>query len=80
MPLMICYVYVHVIWECPAYKDKREGFMVKLRAILGEAFKYFEALGNIEKVSFVLGCELWTENFDGSACFSEGVHNRFVGG
>ena len=27
------------LWECPAYKDKREGFMVKLRAILGEAFR-----------------------------------------
>ena len=37
--------------------------MVKLRAILGEAFKDFEALYNIEKASFVLGCELWTENF-----------------
>ena len=21
---------VHVLWECPTYKDKREGFMVKL--------------------------------------------------
>ena len=41
-----------------------QGFMVKLRAILGEAFKDFEALDNIEKASFVLGCELWTENFD----------------
>ena len=38
--------------------------MVKLRAILGEAFNDFEALDNIEKASFVLGCELWTENFD----------------
>ena len=27
--------------------------MVKLRAILGEAFKDFEALNNIEKASFV---------------------------
>ena len=32
--------------------------------ILGEAFEDFEALDNIEKASFVLGCELWTENFD----------------
>ena len=38
--------------------------MVKLRAILGEAFKDFEALDNIGKVYFALGCELWTENFD----------------
>ena len=40
--------------------------MVKLRATLGEAFKDFKALhvDNIERASFVLGCELWTENFD----------------
>ena len=38
--------------------------MVKLRATLGEAFKDFEALDNIERAYFVLGCELWTENFD----------------
>ena len=38
--------------------------MVKLRAILGEAFKDFEALENIEKASFLLGCELWSENFN----------------
>ena len=37
--------------------------MGKLRAILGEDFKDFEALHNIEMASFVLGCELWTENF-----------------
>ena len=58
-----CESVVHVLWESLAYKDKREGFMVKLRAILGEAFNDFEALDNIEKASFVLGCELWTENF-----------------
>ena len=40
--------------------------MVKLRAILGEGFKDFEALDNIyyERASFVLGCELGTENLD----------------
>ena len=59
-----CESVVHVLWECPAYKDKREGFMVKLRTILGEAFKDSEALDNSEKASFVLCCELWTENFD----------------
>ena len=42
-----------------------EEFMVKLRATLGEAFKDFKALDNIERASFVLhvGCEIWTENF-----------------
>ena len=38
--------------------------MVRLRTILGEAFIDFEALDNIEKASFVLGCELWTETFN----------------
>ena len=52
---------VHVLWECPAYKDRREEFMIKLRSTLREAFKDFEAL---ERASFVLGCELWMENFD----------------
>ena len=44
--------------------DGREEFMIKLRSTLGEAFKDFEALDNIERASFVLGCELWMENFD----------------
>ena len=38
--------------------------MIKLRSTLAEAFKDFEALDNIERASFVLGCELWTENFN----------------
>ena len=54
-------IVIHVSLEFPAYKDEREGFKVKFRAIFGEAFKDFEAL---EKASFLLGCELWTENFD----------------
>ena len=59
-----CESVVHVLWECPAYKDSREEFMIKLRSTLGEAFKYFEALDNIERASFVLGCELWMKDFD----------------
>ena len=42
--------------------DGREEFMIKLRSTLGEALKDFEALDNIERASFVLGCELWMEN------------------
>ena len=38
--------------------------MIKLRSTLGEAFKDFEALDNIERASFVLGCELRMKNFD----------------
>ena len=36
--------------------SSRDELMVKLRATLGEAFKDFEALDNIERASFVLGC------------------------
>ena len=59
-----CESVVHVLWECPAYKDSREEFMIKLRSTLGEVFKDFEVLDNIERASFVLGCELRMENFD----------------
>ena len=41
-----------------------EEFMVKLKASLGEVFKNFETSDNIERTSFLLGCELWTENFN----------------
>ena len=30
---------VHVLWECPDYKDSRDIFMIKLRDLLGESFK-----------------------------------------
>ena len=59
-----CESVVHVLWECPAYKDSRKEFMIKLRSTLGEALKDFEALDNVERAFFVLGCELWMENFD----------------
>ena len=28
-----CESVVHVLWECPAYNDSREEFVVKLRAV-----------------------------------------------
>ena len=59
-----CENVVHVLWECPAYRESREEFMLKFRSTLGETFKDFEALDNVERVSFALGCEPWTENFD----------------
>ena len=59
-----CEGVVYVLWECLAYKDSREEFAIKLRAILGEAFKDFEVLNSFEKAYFVLGHELWMENFD----------------
>ena len=53
-----CESIVHVLWECPAYKNNRKEFMITLRSTLGEAFKDFEALDNIERAAFVLCCEL----------------------
>ena len=48
-----------------SFLDSKEEFMGKLRAIyIRRDFKDFEALDNIERASFVLGCEIWTENFD----------------
>ena len=68
-----CESVVHVLWECPAYKDSRAEFMVKLRAAVGKTFKDFEAL---ERASFVLGCELWIENFDAVlALMKKYIHN-----
>ena len=46
-----CESVIHVLWERSAYKDSREEFMVRFSATLGEAFKDFEALDNIEKAS-----------------------------
>ena len=34
-----CESVVHVLLECPAYKDSREEVMIKLRFTLGEALK-----------------------------------------
>ena len=43
----------------------REEFMTKLMQVhIRRDFKDFEALDNIERASFVLGCELWMEDFD----------------
>ena len=55
----MCCVNVHVLWECPDYKDSRDIFMIKFRDLLGENFK---SMGIVERSSFVLGCELWEES------------------
>ena len=47
-----------------------------LCTMLGEAFKNLEALDNIDRAVFMLGCELWMENFDS---ILEYIHTRFVG-
>ena len=53
----------HVLWECPAYNIRRSYFTAKLQDFLGEGFQEFQALDSKGKSSFVLGSELWEENF-----------------
>ena len=34
-----CESAAHVLWECPAYTDSRDPFMVKIRDLLGKSLK-----------------------------------------
>ena len=58
----------HVLWECPAYNICRSDFTAKLQDFLGEGFHEFQSPDSQGKSSFVLGSELWEENF--SSCFA----------
>ena len=54
----------HVLWECPAYSSScRSDFMTRLQEFLGEGVQHFESLDSQRKASFVLGSELWEEDF-----------------
>ena len=54
---------VHLLWECPAYtcSSCREGFRAKVKELIGDSF---EQLSDIDKTAYVLGSELWEENFE----------------
>ena len=52
-----CESVVHVLWVCPLCNDSRGAFMAKLA-------RTTKGFGDVEKTSFVLGCELWEENFE----------------
>ena len=39
--------------------------MKKLQELLEDDYEDFESLGNVEKLSYVLGSELWESKFDG---------------
>ena len=54
-----CESVVHVLWECSAYTS----FVLKLEELLGDRYADFEALNSVEKTSYVLGSELWKQNF-----------------
>ena len=54
-----CEGVVHVLWDCPAYK---KGFMEELSNLLGSKFSQFLC---VEIASFLLGSELWEDEFFG---------------
>ena len=58
-----CESVAHVLWDCPAYEMIRISFMEKLSDLLGVKFPEFLSLNSAEKTSFVLGSELWEDNF-----------------
>ena len=58
-----CESVVHVLWECPVYRQCRASFIDKLRSLLGDKYLDFESLDNEEKTAYVLGNELWESNF-----------------
>ena len=58
-----CENVVHVLWECSAYSSSRASFLLKLEELLGDRYADFEALNSVEKTSYVLGSELWEQNY-----------------
>ena len=53
----------HVQWDCPVYNTLRNDFLCKLQELLGDRFEHFDSLDSFEKASFVLGSELWENDF-----------------
>ena len=49
-----------ILWECPVYSTLRND---KLQEVLGDEFEHFESLDSFKKASFVLGSELWEDDF-----------------
>ena len=58
-----CESVVHVLWECSTYSSSRVSFMVKLDELLRDRYADFEVPNSVERTSYVLGSELWKQNF-----------------
>ena len=54
----------HTLWDCSAYRSIKAQFLLKVHASLGCGYARFEAMGSLDKSSFVLGNELWEEHFE----------------
>ena len=55
----------HVLCECSAYSSTRACFIKKLQELLKDGYVDLKLLDNVEKLSYVLGSELWESKFDG---------------
>ena len=53
----------HVLWDCLVYNTLRNDFLCKLQELLRDGCEHFESLDSFEKASFVLGSELWEDDF-----------------
>ena len=58
----LCESVVHVLWECPAYSSCREDFRAKFKELISDSFEQLSDI--IDKTAYVLGSELWEENFE----------------
>ena len=58
-----CESVCHVLWECSAYDSIRSNFIESLKDTLGDRYLEFESLDIMEKTAFVLGTELWGDEF-----------------
>ena len=54
---------MYVLWECPAYGSCRLMCLEKLQELLGDNYSNFDSLNNLEKTPYVLGSELWEDDF-----------------
>ena len=54
---------IHVLWDCPAYSTLKNDFVCKLQELLEDEFERFMSLDSFEKAAFVLGSELWEDDF-----------------
>ena len=58
----------HALWECSTYSNTRVSSMKKLQDLLKDDCEDYESLENVEKLSYVLGSELWESNSMNCLC------------